>query len=106
MSKDRIDELLAELRFREDTKHKNKILWFLAVIGAIAAFAGIAYAIYRFFAPDYLEDFEDDFDEDFDEYFDDEEDHEDEAEAAPAGTENGSEAAAAQNASHADKQES
>ena len=34
------------------------------------AVAGIAYAVYRFFTPDYLEDFEDDFDDDFDDYFD------------------------------------
>ena len=38
----------------------------------ITALAGIAYAVYRFFAPDYLEDFEEDFDDDFDDYFEDE----------------------------------
>ena len=44
----------------------------LAAIGAVAATAGIAYAVYKFFTPDYLEDFEDDFEDDFDdEYFDD-----------------------------------
>ena len=32
----------------------------LAVVGAVAAVAGIAYAVYCFFTPDYLEDFEDD----------------------------------------------
>ena len=37
------------------------------------AVAGIAFAVYRFFAPDYLEDFEEDFDDDFDDYFEDEE---------------------------------
>ena len=36
--------------------------------------AGIAYAVYRFFTPDYLEDFEDDFDDDFDDdFFEDDE---------------------------------
>ena len=41
--------------------------------------AGIAYAVYRYFTPDYLEDFEDDFDEDDfdDDFFDDEDDEED-----------------------------
>ena len=39
-----------------------------AIIGVIAAVAGIAYALYRYFKPDYLEDYEDDFD--FDEYED------------------------------------
>ena len=48
---------------------KTTILWGLAIIGAVAAAAGIAYAVYRFFATDYLEDFDDEFDEDF---FDDE----------------------------------
>lgn len=35
----------------------------------IAAVAGIAYAVYRFFTPDYLEDFEEDFEDDFDDEF-------------------------------------
>ena len=82
MGKDRIDEILAELRLREEEKHKNKLLWILAIIGTVAAFLAIAYAIYRFFAPDYLEEFEDDFDDGFDEYFDDEEETDDADEAA------------------------
>ena len=40
---------------------------------SVAAVAGIAYAVYRFFTPDYLEDFEDDFDDDFDDDFFEEE---------------------------------
>ncbi len=44
----------------------------MAIIGAIAAVAGIAFAVYKFFTPDYLEDFEEDFDDDFDYDFDDE----------------------------------
>ena len=35
----------------------------------MAAVAGIAYAVYCFLTPDYLEDFEEDFDDDFDDYF-------------------------------------
>ena len=57
-------------------KEDNKIVWVLAIIGAIAAVAGIAFAVYRFFAPDYLEDFEDDFDDDFEDDFFDEDDEE------------------------------
>ena len=46
----------------------------MAIIGVVAAVAAIAYGVYRFFTPDYLEDFEDDFDDDFDDdFFDDEE---------------------------------
>ena len=56
----------------DDEKKKNTIIWVLAIIGAIAAVAGIAFAVYKFFTPDYLEDFEDDFDDDFDYDFDDE----------------------------------
>ena len=70
---ERIEDLLAALKKKEDEKEKNTVLWVLAIIGAVAAVAGIAFAVYRFFAPDYLEDFEEDFDDDFDEYFEDEE---------------------------------
>ena len=53
--------------------------------------AGIAYAVYRFFTPDYLEDFEDDFDDDFDDdFFEDEE--EEETPAPKETTEEGAEA--------------
>ena len=41
----------------------------LAIVGAVAAIAGIAYAVYKFFTPDYLEDFEEDFEDDFDDDF-------------------------------------
>ena len=63
----------ATLNKKEDEKEKNTVLWVLAIIGAVAAVAGIAFAVYRFFTPDYLEDFEEDFDDDFDDYFEDEE---------------------------------
>ena len=50
----------------------------LAIIGAVAAVAAIAYGVYRFFTPDYLEDFEDDFDDDFDDdFFEEEEENAD-----------------------------
>ena len=69
----KIEELLAALNKKEEEKEKNTVLWELAIIGAVAAVAGIAFAVYHFFKPDYLEDFEEDFDDDFDDYFEDEE---------------------------------
>ncbi|WP_124066366.1 DUF4366 domain-containing protein [Clostridium sp. E02] len=67
MNSSRVNELLHKKE--QDEKKKNCILWMLAIIGAVAAVAGIAYTVYRFFTPDYLEDFEDDFDDDFDDEF-------------------------------------
>jgi flagellar basal body-associated protein FliL len=67
----KLNELIHK-KEEEDSK-KNTLLWILAIIGIVAAVAGIAYAVYRFFTPDYLDDFEDDFDDDFeDDSFDDE----------------------------------
>lgn len=62
----KLNELLHK---REDDKAKNTVLWVLAIVGAVAAIAGIAYAVYKFFTPDYLEDFEEDFEDDFDDDF-------------------------------------
>lgn len=60
---------------------KCKVLYVvLAIIGAVVVVAGIAYAVYRFLTPDYLDDFDDEFDEDFDDdFFDDEEEDVNEA---------------------------
>ena len=78
----RLEDVLALLQKREEEKNKNVVLWILAIIGAVTAVAGIAYAVYRYMTPDYLEDFEDDFEDDFDDYFEDED--LEEAEGEPA----------------------
>ena len=65
----RIEDIIAETRLNEilhkneAEKQKNTVIWTLAIIGAVAAVAAIAYAVYRFVSPDYLDDFEDDFDD-------------------------------------------
>ena len=50
----RIEDLVAALQKREEEKNKNTVLWILAIVGAVSVVAGIAYAVYRFFTPDYL----------------------------------------------------
>ena len=69
------NELLGELLHikKEEEKKSNVLMWVAITLGAVLAVAGIAYAVYRFFTPDYLEDFEDDFDDDFDDDFFEEE---------------------------------
>ncbi|MDE6960793.1 MAG: DUF4366 domain-containing protein [Lachnospiraceae bacterium] len=77
------NEMLGELLHikKEEEKKQNALMWVLIVVGAVIAVAGIAYAVYRFFTPDYLEDFDEDFDDDFeDDFFDEEEDAEEETE--------------------------
>ena len=75
----KLDEILEnagvnEILGRKKEKKCNKLLWAVAIIGAIAAVAAIAYAVYHYLQPDYLEDFEDDFDDDDedDDFFEDE----------------------------------
>lgn len=73
----KINELLHKKEAEE--RQKKTIILIFAIIGAIVAVAGIAYGVYRFFTPDYLEDFEDDFDDDFeDDFFEEEEEINDE----------------------------
>ena len=87
-ARDRVEEIMNSTRLNdflhrkeEEDRQKNCILWILAIIGVVAAVAVIAYGVYRFFTPDYLEDFEDDFEDDFDDdFFEDEEKPEEKAE--------------------------
>ena len=78
MNSTRLNEFLH--RKEEEDKKKNVILWVLAILGAVAAVAAIAYGLYLFITPDYLDDFEDDFEDDFDDDFLEEDEKEEEAE--------------------------
>ena len=76
------NEMLGELLHikKEEEKKQNVEMWILIISAAVVAVAGIAYAVYRFFAPDYLEDLDEDFDDDFDDDFFDDDDISEEAE--------------------------
>ena len=83
MSKEKFDEIVStikagelfkkkeEIEAVEEKKCTNTIKWVLIIVGAVTVIAGIAYAVYRYLTPDYLEDFEDDFDDDFEDDDDD-----------------------------------
>ena len=73
----KVSELLHKKELEE--KNKNAIVIVLAVLGAVA---GIAFAVYKYLTPDYLEDFDpddysDDFDDDYIEFSDGEPEAED-----------------------------
>ncbi|MBQ8518037.1 MAG: hypothetical protein IJ455_00335 [Agathobacter sp.] len=68
-----IEELKLKKLLKEEKK-MNPIVVILIVIGVIVVIAAAAYAIYRFFAPEYLEGLDDDFEDEFeDDFFEDDE---------------------------------
>jgi len=83
----KLEELLATSKLKDilhksgievkKEKKSNPLLIVFAVIGVVLAMAAIAYAVYRYFTPDYLDDFEDEFeDDDFDDDFTEDEEEE------------------------------
>lgn len=56
MNTAKINELLHKKELEE--KNKNGIIIALAIIGAVAAVATIAYAVFRHLERDYLDDFD------------------------------------------------
>ena len=71
--KDIIDDFKIRKIVKEEKKC-NPIVIALIVIGVIVLIAAAAYAIYRFFAPNYLEDFEGEIEDEFDDDFFEEDD--------------------------------
>lgn len=68
MNTAKINELLHKKELEE--KNKNGIIIALAIIGAVAAVATIAYAVFRHLERDYLDNFDaDDFGDNFDDDF-------------------------------------
>ena len=77
----KVEELAAKILKREEEKEKkcNLVVCIVGTVLALAAIAGIAYAIYRFMKPDCMDDFEDDMDDEFDyddDFFDDDDEFE------------------------------
>ncbi len=78
--KSKVEEILAKLnelihKKEVEERNKNTVIIILAVIGIVAVVACIAFAVYKYFSPDYLEDFNaddysDSFDDDFIEFSD------------------------------------
>ncbi len=65
-----LSALADNFRKKEEPKKTNPFVIALAVVGAIASVAAIAFAVYYFFFPVYEDDFDDD---DYVDYDDDEE---------------------------------
>ena len=81
----KLNELVHKKELEEEKK--STVMWALAIIGAVASVALIAFAVYKYFTPDYLADLDDDFDDDFYDDLDDDSEEAKEAAEAPAETE-------------------
>ena len=54
-------------RKRNEMKEKSNTLWIiLGIIGLIVVIGVIAFLVYRYMTPSYVDDFDDDFDDDLD----------------------------------------
>jgi len=71
----RLRELIGK---KEEKREISPVCWVLVACLIVSVSAAVAYALYRYFKPDYLEDFEEDFEDDFDD--DDFEDEDSEGE--------------------------
>lgn len=78
LSAQQFKDIVAKIKSDEKEEKSNKLAAIAITISVVVLIAGIAYLIYRYLAPDYLEDFEDDFEDD--EYYYEEDDYVDEEE--------------------------
>lgn len=69
----KMEDLMANTKLKallkKEEEKKSKMCWVLVTILAVAAVAGIAYALYKYLTPKYYDEFDDDFD--YDEFDDD-----------------------------------
>lgn len=93
MDKESIKAIIDAIQAKKNstTMKKGSLLRIIAIaVAATAAVCGIAYAVYRYFTPDYLEDFDDeDFDDDFESYFDENDKDEEEKSSGKSSDESG-----------------
>ena len=69
---DRIQDVIDFINERKREERISVIKMALGIVFGVCAVAAIAFAVYRYFTPDYLKDFDDeDFEDDFDSYFED-----------------------------------
>ena len=61
------------LKAKEESECSGTLKKVFVVIGVVTVLVLIAYVVYRYIDPSYLDEFEDDFDDDFDDEFNDEE---------------------------------
>ncbi len=55
----------------DNTNSGKTLLWILAIVGAVTVIAGIAYAVYKYMTPSYIDDSDDDFFDDFEDDYTD-----------------------------------
>ncbi|MCR5625822.1 MAG: DUF4366 domain-containing protein [Lachnospiraceae bacterium] len=67
----------AQVEEEIEAQKKNTILIVLAIVGCVVLVAGIVFALWKYFTPDYYEDYEDDYDDRFDDDFFEDEDSDD-----------------------------
>lgn len=86
LTENKIAELIRAKQKKDDPieEKKHSLVFALAIVGAVAAVAAIAYAVYRFVTPKYIDDFEDDFDDDFNDDTDDTDNFSAKSDDAPA----------------------
>jgi hypothetical protein len=66
ISMDQFNDFLHRFKRHEDEEKRHTWMWVGIILSSVAVIAAIAYCIYRYLTPNYLEDFDEDFDLDFD----------------------------------------
>lgn len=73
---DMVSVSLVQKLLNRESKHST-LKKILILLGLLVVIAAVAYAVYKFFAPDYTDDFDDEFDDEFDDDFFEDDEEED-----------------------------